>query len=215
MLCLSQSGQTQRRFGFDQLHRCDAGGGSGEVIELGDSSWSHLYLLITHEEEPNMPPDSPKSRENMLSKLRDWIHRGTLENSASKANMARKPGKTFAATAVEEQPAEVTFPGRLSLEPLVHTAQRNAVTGIATSPWTPLAAIGGQCQVLPFRAGPIEPVGVLPFPEGEIHVLKLSQDGLLLLAGGGPGAATGGGFWCETCAAANKSSTFGINSIRY
>ena len=36
------------------------GGGSGSVIAPGDSSGSYLYKLVTHEEEPAMPLESPK-----------------------------------------------------------------------------------------------------------------------------------------------------------
>ena len=34
------------------------GGSSGTVIEPGDSGGSYLYALITHEDEPSMPPES-------------------------------------------------------------------------------------------------------------------------------------------------------------
>ncbi len=36
------------------------GGGSGAVVEPGDPDNSRLYLLVAHEEEPSMPPNSPK-----------------------------------------------------------------------------------------------------------------------------------------------------------
>src|SRR3954452_19350819 len=35
------------------------GGGSGKVIEPGDPDASTLYQLVTHSEQPNMPPNSP------------------------------------------------------------------------------------------------------------------------------------------------------------
>lgn len=167
------------------------GGGSGEVVEPGDSSASYLFMLITHEEEPSMPPDSPKLAEEILTTVRHWIDGGALENASSKTVVAKKPGKTFMAAAAGERPSQVTFPGRLSLEPVIHTAQQNAVTAIATSPWAPLVAVGGQRQVLLFRTRPSELLGVLPYPEGEIHALTFSRDGSLLLAGGGQGAAEG------------------------
>ena len=167
------------------------GGGSGEVVEPGDSSSSYLYMLITHEEEPAMPPESPKIPDEMIATVRDWIDGGALENASSKAHVAKKPGKSFVAAAAGERPAQVATPGRLSKEPVVQTEQRNAITAIATSPWAPLVAVGGQRQVLLYQSKPTELLGVLPFQEGEVHVLKFSQDGSLLLAGGGQGAAAG------------------------
>ena len=37
------------------------GGGSGEVVEPGDPDGSSLWLLVTHKDEPNMPPNRPSS----------------------------------------------------------------------------------------------------------------------------------------------------------
>ena len=42
------------------------GGGSGEVVEPGDSSGSYLYQLITHDSEPYMPPEQPKIADEMV-----------------------------------------------------------------------------------------------------------------------------------------------------
>src|SRR5271156_3798648 len=36
------------------------GGGSGKVIEPGDPDNSTLVLVISHKDEPKMPPNSPK-----------------------------------------------------------------------------------------------------------------------------------------------------------
>ncbi len=62
---------------------------------------------------------------------------------------------------------------------------------VATSPWAPLAAVGGQKQVLLYNTQTLELVGVLPFPEGTPRVLKFSRNGSLLLCGGGIGGASG------------------------
>ena len=40
------------------------------------------------------------------------------------------------------------MPARLSLEPLTRTRTSTAVSAIATNPWSPLAAVGSQKQVL-------------------------------------------------------------------
>ena len=66
---------------------------------------------------------------------------------------------------------------KLSLEPLVRTTRANALTALASSPWAPLVAVGGQKQVLLYHSDTLELLGVLPFPEGVPHVLKFSRNG--------------------------------------
>ena len=72
-------------------------------------------------------------------------------------------------------------------------AKPSAVVAMAASPWAPLVAIGGHKQVLLYRTTDNHLVGVLPFPEGTIHVLRFSRNGDLLLAGGGRGGPVGSG----------------------
>ena len=56
---------------------------------------------------------------------------------------------------------------------------------IASSPWAPVIALGGYRQVLLYHAQTLDPLGVLPFPEGTPYVLRFSRNGRLLLCGGG------------------------------
>ena len=168
------------------------GGGSGEVVEAGDSSASYLYSLITHESEPYMPPEQPKLPDEMIETIRKWVDGGVLETKTSKANLKKK--KTFdlaLQSAPTERPAVSPMPPRLSLEPITRTQSTTAVSAIATSPWSPLAAVASEQQVLLYNTQTLELVGTLPFPEGKAQVLKFSRNGSLLLAGGGQGGATG------------------------
>ena len=169
-----------------------AGGGSGAVIEAGDASGSYLYMLVSHESEPFMPPESPKLPDDMLETIRKWIDGGALENAGSQAIASKKPKLDLTLkTAPSERPAVVPLPGRLVLEPVLHTPRVTAVTALATSPWAPLAAVAGQHQVLLYHTQTLELLGVLPFPEGYPQVLKFSRNGALLLAGGGVGGESG------------------------
>ena len=168
------------------------GGGSGEVIEAGDSASSYLYMLISHESEPFMPPEQPKLPDEMIETIRKWVDGGVLESKSSKANLKKK--KTFdlaLKSAPTEQPAVAPMPPRLSLEPLTRTQTTTAVSAMAMSPWSPLAAIASQQQVLLYNTQTLQLVGTLPFPEGIPQVLKFSRNGSLLLAGGGQSGATG------------------------
>ncbi|MAV34056.1 MAG: hypothetical protein CMJ59_01235 [Planctomycetaceae bacterium] len=168
------------------------GGGSGTVIEPGDSGSSYLYGLVSHEEEPYMPPDSPKLPDEMVETIRKWIDGGVLENKGSKALASKKKKFNLALnTAPTERPEVSPMPARLSLEPLSRTPANTAVSALATSPWSPLAAVAGQKQIFLYNTKELRLLGVLPFPEGIPHVLKFSRNGRLLLAGGGRGGASG------------------------
>ena len=67
----------------------------------------------------------------------------------------------------------------------------NALTALAVSPWAPLVAIGGQKQILLYNTETLEPLGVLPFPEGFPAIIRFSRNGQLLLTGGGLGGKSG------------------------
>ena len=169
-----------------------AGGGSGGSIEPGDAGASYLYKLVTQEDEPKMPPDSPPIPEEERAILKRWIDGGVLENKGSKAAAPKKKKFAMAMDAAPtERPAVVALPSHLPLEPVVHTKSTSACTSIATSPWAPVAAVCGQKQVLLYRTDTRQLVGVLPFPEGRPQILQFSRNGSLVLAGGGRGGASG------------------------
>lgn len=167
------------------------GGASGEVVTAGDLDASRLWALVTHAEEPIMPPNEPKLPEETLNILKLWIEGGALEKSSSTAKIKKKAslGATIISTGRPEGPPPM--PELLPTEPLHVTAKGDAVTALATNPWSPLAAVPGFKQVLLYHTGESRLVGVLPFPEGVPYVLKFSRNGSLLLAGGGRGGQSG------------------------
>ncbi len=169
------------------------GGGSGAVIEAGSSGDSYLFSLVSHTSEPHMPPKSEKLPADYLATIAKWIDGGALESKGSKAAASKKPKLDFALKAAPTGRPEgpPPMPERLSIEPVIRTARATAPRTLATSPWSPLAAIPGQKQVLLYNTKTLELAGVLPFPEGIPEVLKFSRNGLLLLAGGGRGAVSG------------------------
>ena len=169
------------------------GGGSGEVIEVGNAADSYLFMVMNHDTEPVMPPRSDKLPEQSLSIVRRWIDQGAPENSSSKVVLPKKPKVNLSVdVSAGTRPEGVAFvPDVLTLEPVVHTAATTAVSAIATSPWAKLVAVAGQKQVVLYHSETLETLGVLPFPEGQARVLKFSRNGALLLAGGGQGSARG------------------------
>jgi hypothetical protein len=168
------------------------GGGSGSVIEPGDASGSYLYALITHADEPFMPPESPKLPDEMVETIRKWIDGGVLETSGSKARLSDKPKFNLAlADTPTGRPKVAPMPGRLVLEPVTRTQRVTMVKSIATNPWSSVAAVASQRQILLYNTQTLDLLGVLPFPEGTPEILKFSRNGALLLAGGGQGGASG------------------------
>ncbi|QDU79380.1 Chromosome partition protein Smc [Polystyrenella longa] len=168
------------------------GGASGEVVDPGSPSDSYLYMLITHDSEPVMPPNSDKMPENELAIISKWIEGGAIENAGGKPRAMKKKanlGLTGAPTERPEGPAPM--PLRISKEAVVHTDQVTAVTAMATNPWSSLVAVAGQQQIVLYDAANLEMLGVLPFPEGDPLVLKFSRNGGLLMAAGGRGASLG------------------------
>lgn len=168
------------------------GGASGEVVATdGDADGSILYRVVAHLSEPKMPPNAPKLPDENLALIKKWIEGGALENSGSKA----KPKKTSMVAKVEvsnQRPAgPPTMPENLVIDPLLVSPRANGVTALATSPWAPLVAVSGHKQILMYDTNSLELVGVLPFPEGQPHVLKFSRNSQLLMAAGGRGSHSG------------------------
>ena len=169
------------------------GGAAGASIEVGDSGASYLYSLVSHQSEPFMPPEADKLPDATLDMIKKWIDGGALETSSSKVSLPKKKNAamTVGVSAGARPEGAPPMPDVLNVEPVVHTSATTAVSAIATNPWSKLAAVAGQKQVVLYHTETLEPLGVLPFPEGVARVLKFSRNGALLLAGGGHGAAKG------------------------
>lgn len=169
------------------------GGGSGKAVEPGDPDGSWLYQLVSHQEEPKMPPNSPKIPDAELDTIRKWIEAGAPEASGSKVVMTKKKGSEFKLdpSAIGKPTGEPAMPKGLSTEPSVLSDHRNPVIALAASPWAPLIAVGGHKQVLLYNADTYRLAAVFPFPEGTIHNLKFTRDGDLLLVAGGRAANVG------------------------
>ncbi|NBR86319.1 MAG: hypothetical protein EBS84_10710 [Proteobacteria bacterium] len=168
------------------------GGSSGLIVTGGDPDGSSLYKVVTHSAEPTMPPKS-KLADKEIELIKKWIAGGVLENSGSKAIVSNRPKVDLSLTAASFGKPEGAppMPGDLLLEPVLRTIRTSASTALATSPWAPLVALGGQKQVFLYNTDTLQLAGVFPFPEGYPHDVKFSRNGKLLLAGGGRGANKG------------------------
>ena len=57
------------------------GGGSGIIVESGDSGASKLMKVVTHEEEPEMPPNG-KLEDKEIAIIKQWIEVEPTSNTA-------------------------------------------------------------------------------------------------------------------------------------
>ncbi len=55
------------------------GGSTGQVIEPGDLGSSRLWALVSHAEEPKMPPNQDKLPAAKLDVIKAWIEGGAGE----------------------------------------------------------------------------------------------------------------------------------------
>ena len=189
--CHSQD-EAKSDLALDSYAAVMRGGASGAVIEPGEPEASRLWKLVSHKEEPHMPPEQDKLPEAQLAVIRAWIAGGTLEMAGSTPQIKKKPKIDLKTTPTVGRPeGPPIMPEGLSHKPLVFPARGAAVTAIAASPWAPRVAIGGQHQIVLYHADTAELLGVLPFEEGFPYVLKFSRNGSLLLAGGGRGGQRG------------------------
>jgi WD40 repeat protein len=169
------------------------GSGSGAVVISGNVEGSKLWKALTHAEEPNMPPNRPPLPQAELEIFRKWIAQGLLETATGKAVVAANPGTDLSLKAQDigkpEGPPSMpeNWPPTVSVHPL----NRAAIIGLASSPWAPLIAVGGQKEILLFNSTNHLLLGVLPFTEGQPADLAFSRTGKLLLAAGGRAAKSG------------------------
>ncbi len=191
--CFSCHNQNSAKSGLalDSYAAVIEGGSSGEVVFEDDLDSSRLWALVSHEEEPLMPPGQDKLPEAKLALIRKWIEMSMPENSGSKAKAKKKTLNLAIQPSVGKPDGPAAMPEGLSTEPVVYTPRAAAISAIAASPWAPLVAVAGQQQVLLYHSDTGQLLGVLPFPEGIAYALRFSRDGSKLLAGGGRGGSAG------------------------
>ncbi|MBX7167409.1 MAG: hypothetical protein K1X74_13855 [Pirellulales bacterium] len=177
---------------LDNFSRMMQGGASGAVVEPGDPDASRLWLLVAHQDTPEMPPKQDKLADAKLEIIKAWIAGGALENAGSTAKIKKKPKFDLKGGGGSTRPdGPAILPEGLSRQPVVYSPRAAAITALAASPWAPLVAVAGQKQIVFYHSETFEQLGVLPFPEGIPYVLKFSRNGSLLLAGGGRGGHSG------------------------
>ena len=166
------------------------GGSSGTVIEPGDPDGSYLFNLVSHEDEPAMPPGG-KIPDAELAIIRQWIESGALENKGSKAVMTKKPVAAAMGDNPLVRPETVAVFPRVPMQPVQHTPRNPVAGSMATSPWAPLIAVAGKNQIVLYNTTNLQMIGLLPFPEGNVNCVQFSRSGSVLLAAGGHAGNSG------------------------
>ena len=169
------------------------GSGSGAIVVAGNPDASKLWRAVTQVEDPTMPPNSPPLPAAELDIFKKWIQGGLLETVNGHAVVAQRPAMdlTLKVDPTDKPTGPPPMPKDLPVIVALHTDHTTAITGLAASPWAPLVAVAGQKQVLLFNSDTLQPLGVLPFTEGEPIGVQFSRNGQLLLANGGRGATSG------------------------
>lgn len=173
----------------------EKGSSGGKVVVPGSPNKSSLFLAVSHDENyAAMPPESPKIPTNQITLIGEWIAGGLLPSADGKSQL-RDVAFSVSAGSMS-RPDKPAFPTAL---PKIRRATTNAVppvVALAASPWANVIAASGYRQVLLYGAGQDKDsewsaIGALPFPEGDIHDLRFSRNGELLIAAGGIGARSG------------------------
>jgi hypothetical protein len=170
------------------------GGSSGAVVVPGNPDKSRLYKLAAHLEEPKMPSEKTKIPDAQLALLKLWIEQGARENPSGKVSIPAKTVDIGLKSIVKGRPTgppPMPAFGKLKLDPVVQARRAGAVLALATSPWAPLAAIGGQKQVILYNTDTAQIVGILPFTHGQINSIKFSRNAQFVLVAGGRGGQSG------------------------
>jgi hypothetical protein len=176
------------------------GGASGAVITPGNPEGSRLLRLVAKLEEPYMPPSGDPLTEEQIATLRAWVEGGAPLDAAAAAQMAAAKAEAAAAAATTEATGPYIAATFATTPPLPEIALpaptplpvRGVVArAIATSTRAPIAAVGGNREVILYNLDNLSVIGALPFPEGDIFSLGFSVNGEYLIAGGGQEGASG------------------------
>ncbi|HEY5312541.1 MAG TPA: c-type cytochrome domain-containing protein, partial [Pirellulales bacterium] len=81
------------------------GGAGGEVVLTGDLESSRLWMLVSHQETPKMPPEQDKLAEAKLALIKQWILDGALESAGSKAKAKPKTNLELKVTSGSARPS--------------------------------------------------------------------------------------------------------------
>ena len=176
------------------LASLEKGGDSGPAVVPGVPENSPLYRAMAHiGSESPMPPDSPKVGAEKLEIVASWIS-GGLRLGRGDAGKATKPLVDIAVDVAKlgrapDKPIEVAAGLPPPTPP--KSGRPLPVMALAANPWAPIVAVGGLGEAVLYDAATASRLGAVPFPDGELRVLRFSRSGEVLLMAGGKPTASG------------------------
>jgi hypothetical protein len=191
--CLNCHNPDKKKAGLDLSTYAGslAGSDNGKVMESGNPSASLLVKCVRQTEDPKMPPKGDKLTDAEIALIEKWVSGQLLESMTGKAVTANN-NVQVAVISLSKPDGPPPMPtADLPLEPFVRTKSTNALIALAASPWAPLVAVGGQKQIILYNTETLQPLGILPFPEGFPAIIRFSKNGKLLMTGGGLGGKSG------------------------
>ncbi len=170
------------------------GGASGPVVDPGDPDESLLYRLVAHLDQPSMPPETPMIAPESVAAIKQWIASGAPQSAGEGgADVIDTAAGGAVPAPISPGTEDGSLPPRLPKRPAYRGANRPAALSLAASPTAPLVAVAGVRQVWFHRVDTLESLGSIPF-SGDVRDMAFSNDGSLLLIGGGNPGARG---WVE------------------
>ena len=195
--CLSCHDEGKKKGGLvlSSLEKVLEGSSGGQVVKPGVADSSVLLMAIRHEEGVKaMPEDEAKLSDANIKVISDWIDGGLL-NVAGGKSLLREVDSDVELVGGVRRPADPAFPKNLPPLSEAEIVRPLPVMALASSPWANLFAVNGYERIDLYGVGERESeyrhLGALPFPEDEIHDLRFSRDGELLVAAGGVGSESG------------------------
>lgn len=185
--CRKCHGDADKKAGlnFSTYASLIAGGSGGSVVKAGRASSSRLLEAITNEDpDARMPPNNDPLPKPEIELIRKWIDEGLRETAGSPVAAARKL-EFVPSLATAQLDGPPPLPKNLpDVKPIV-TLRPFPVIALDANPRSPLIAASGLDCVKLLVPNNDAPLGILPFPEGEPHVLRFSRSGNVMLAAGG------------------------------
>ena len=182
--------KTSAGLDMTSLAALEKGGDSGPAIKPGVPENSPLYRAMAHiGSESPMPPDAPKIPEGKLRLVAAWIE-GGLRLRSGDPGRAKKPLVDIAIDAsatVGEPTTPISVMASLPAAVASKSGRDLPVMALAVNPWATVLAVGGHGEAMLHDIASGRRIGTIPFPEGELRVLRFSRSGqVLLMAGGRP-----------------------------
>jgi WD40 repeat protein len=129
-----------------------------------------------------MPPGNrPRIPQRDLALIHEWIKGSIAAPPTPQPDQPPSTNETPTASAQQSQ----SLLGEI--KPLTRLTP---ITALAIHPTSPILAVSGHLQVLLYNLATSTWLGAIPF-QGEIHCLRFSNDGKVLLVAGGVGAESG------------------------